>query len=392
MTQPMPRDAACDAKSRLLRLYVGLAASGLLVSGYLEWIHLRLFTDPAYEAFCHTGSVFDCQAVALSPTAVVGGAPLAVWGMLGYLWCAILGIATMIRRGQVRALALAAAVISTTAMALLALVLVGFSALFLGAACQLCLASHAITFAMTAAALALFRRTGHLRPLDSLRLVVAWAAGQKMMAAIVIACGATAIIAVTVFVPPYWTVASYRNADEVPSGVDEEGLPWIGATQPLLIVHEYHDYECQFCRTSHLKLRRLLASHKDALRIVRHDTARIQCPISARPGEYVDACRTVRGAYCAQQQGRFWPWNDGAILTPKPGPGPTRTSYEEGLAASLGLDLPPFTACLDSPEAFAHAAKGFRQAAHARVTQLPAHKVDGKNKSLAEIADWLSER
>ncbi len=61
-----------------LRLSLGLTLLGLAVSAYLAWIKLTGNT-----ASC--GPIGDCQSVNNSRYAEIGGVPIAVFGMLGYL-------------------------------------------------------------------------------------------------------------------------------------------------------------------------------------------------------------------------------------------------------------------------------------------------------------------
>jgi protein-disulfide isomerase len=211
---------------------------------------------------------------------------------------------------------------------------------------------------------------------------------NKLDAGLWLGCGALALSIPFAIVPPYWQVAAYRVAN-VAFGHEEDGLPWIGAPEPEVVVHEYFDYECPHCPAAHIKLRRLLARHGTRLRIVRHDTPRVECPLAPVPGD--DACRGVRGAYCASKQQKYWSWNDAALRLPRPRSGPTRLRYEEDLAAALALDSAAFSSCLDSPQAFAHARRRYREARSAKVLHLPSHMMNGKKVLVRDIEAELSK-
>lgn len=375
----------------LLYALLGLAFSGLVLSVDLAWIHWRLFMDPTYDAFCGTKTIFDCETVALSRGSVVLGVPLALWGVIGYGWAGALTIAALLgqRRGNV--VALAAVSLFSLCLALVALILASFSGIFLGSVCQLCLASHLVSLAMVITSGLASKRSKLGGLLSRARCLFTWTHRHKLDTALWLGCGALALSIPFGLVPPYWEVAAYRVA-HVAFGHDRDGLPWIGAPEPKIVVHEYHDYECPYCSVAHIKLRRLLQRHEERFRIVRHDTPRVECPLEPAPGdERVDACRSIRGAYCASQQQKYWSWNDAALRLPKPGSGPARLRYEEDLAAALALDTTAFSSCLDSPQAFAHARKRYQEARRAKVLHLPSHMMNGQRVHLRDIEAALSK-
>ena len=60
-----------------------LAALGLVLSGYLTFVHHRVRAEPGWRSACVISSTIDCDAVALSPYSSVKGAPLAALGRRG---------------------------------------------------------------------------------------------------------------------------------------------------------------------------------------------------------------------------------------------------------------------------------------------------------------------
>jgi uncharacterized membrane protein len=113
----------------LARAMLVLALAGAAIAGYLTWVHYA-----GIEPFC-AGGGGACERVQTSRYAELGGVPVALLGLVGYL--AIAG-----------ALALAPASAARPAVAFLALAGMGFSAyltyleLFeIDAICQWCVAS-----------------------------------------------------------------------------------------------------------------------------------------------------------------------------------------------------------------------------------------------------------
>jgi len=61
-----------------------LAASGLADSIYLAVSHYRVYTDIAYSSFCAISKAINCDTVSQSVYSILYGAPIPVWGSIGY--------------------------------------------------------------------------------------------------------------------------------------------------------------------------------------------------------------------------------------------------------------------------------------------------------------------
>jgi len=59
------------------RLVLALAGAGLLIAGYLTLLHY----DSSVPLACSAGSFVNCEVVLTSPSAMVAGLPVAVWGV-----------------------------------------------------------------------------------------------------------------------------------------------------------------------------------------------------------------------------------------------------------------------------------------------------------------------
>jgi uncharacterized membrane protein len=123
---------------RLSHAVAALAVLGAAIAGYLTWVHFA-----ELEPFC-VGGGGACERVQSSPHASLGGVPVAVLGLVGYL--AILASQALADR-------------SVTAF--LALVGAGFSAYLtyvelnvIHAVCQWCVASAVVMTALAVASVA----------------------------------------------------------------------------------------------------------------------------------------------------------------------------------------------------------------------------------------------
>lgn len=76
------------------RLVLALATVGLLIAGYLTLLHY----DSSVPLVCGGGSFVNCETVLTSPSSMVAGLPVAVWGVC---WFGVaLACAALLVRGE----------------------------------------------------------------------------------------------------------------------------------------------------------------------------------------------------------------------------------------------------------------------------------------------------
>jgi uncharacterized membrane protein/protein-disulfide isomerase len=135
---------------------------------------------------------------------------------------------------------------------------------------------------------------------------------------------------------------------DIGHGLTAAGFPWIGAGHPGVVITEYSDYECPYCRRAHEIVREVVREHKDHVQLVH-----VQMPLDdacnpavGRPF-HQHACRCALAAICAERQASFWPMNDLLFVR--------RCRFEDGAllesAATLGIERGPFRRCLESDKA-----------------------------------------
>jgi len=376
------------AKPRLGAAIVALlAVAGAAVSGWLAWLHHRVHNDPEYLPVCAVSETVNCLTVAVSPRAVFLGVPVAFFGLAGFGLVLALALPGLDRRrgpgdgaGFVALLGIAFVAVS----AILAIV----SVFELGVVCPDCIAVYAVSLALAAVAFARVRRRGGWRAtlgpdLAALRREPAARLAPWLAFPV-------ALVALRALLTPYWFIPD-RSDPRIEEGVDENGRPWLGAREPELVVHEFTDYECPFCRVAHRRLRHVLAENPGRLRIVRHDYARMRCaPNDAELR--LSSCELVRAGICAGEQGRFWDWNDAVFTSPKPFKGEARRTYVADMARFLGLDLERLDECLFAPATVERAHEVFREAGRARISETPSYVIDGKTLSQNAAARVIDAR
>lgn len=129
------------------RVRLALIVAGLAVSGYLTLLHY--FTS--VPLVCGQGSLVDCHTVLSSPSSVVLGLPVAVWGLFWFV--VALGLAVLMLRGGgggaggsrgVRTAALAWALVGTASVLWLVYQELGV----IGKICAWCTAVHVVVLAL----------------------------------------------------------------------------------------------------------------------------------------------------------------------------------------------------------------------------------------------------
>ena len=163
-------------------------------------------------------------------------------------------------------------------------------------------------------------------------------------------------------------------------------LPAGGATKgsakaPLTIV-EYTDFECPFCaRYARESYPLLIREFVDAGRVryvVRH------LPLESI---HPSARGAAQAAECARQQGKFWEMHDRLFANPQ---ALSRADLDR-TADALGLAMPAFRQCVDSPAAAAAVSRDLDEALRAGITATPSFIIgttepDGSVKALRRLS------
>jgi protein-disulfide isomerase len=118
--------------------------------------------------------------------------------------------------------------------------------------------------------------------------------------------------------PSYWEFSPPDLTADLPSGMTEEGDPWIGAQNPEFVIIEYSDYMCFQCRKMHIYLRQIVANNPDKIRLVHRHFPMVKEFNPLLTGSFHPASGklAIAAAYAAYE-GRFWQMNDILYQTPK---------------------------------------------------------------------------
>ena len=135
------------------------------------------------------------------------------------------------------------------------------------------------------------------------------------------------------------------------------------ASAPITIV-EFSDFQCPFCTRAEDTIDQVLAQYGDRVRLVFRDF-----PLSIHPL----AEGAAIAADCAREQGKYWEMNRALYANQSKLSAPDLAAT----AATLGLDVERFNACMASPESRAEVAKDTADGQALGISGTPTFFING---------------
>jgi uncharacterized membrane protein len=283
---------------------------GFFNSIYLSVSHFKVYTDMGYQSFCAISQSLNCDTVSQSTYSVFWGVPVAVWGIIGYsFFLTLLIFAWPSKAEKKRVWTVLFGV--AAAFSVYSIILAVISTYRIQSYCIMCILSYAVNLALLFLTW-LVRKRFQCEPIfKAFKLDVGYLLTYpRGMVSVGLVFGITTTLMV-MFFPLYWQMSPPVLSTNMPTGVTEEGYPWIGAENPVLVIVEFSDYRCFQCKKMHFFLRRLIQQHPEKIRLVhRH------FPMDHTVNPIVDApfhegaARLAIVALFASENGKFWRMND----------------------------------------------------------------------------------
>lgn len=147
-----------------------------------------------------------------------------------------------------------------------------------------------------------------------------------------------------------------------------EGIkaPSLGPDDAPVVIVEFSDFRCPFCRESYPTLRRLQSIYSEEIRFVYADY-----PISA---VHPLAFNAAHAARCADEQDAFWQYHDSLFLNQEDY---SDASFFTTLASTLRLDTAQFASCMESQRYYEEILDSTRIANELGVVGTPTFFVNG---------------
>ncbi|MBN1771088.1 MAG: thioredoxin domain-containing protein [Deltaproteobacteria bacterium] len=417
----------------ILVSFVLLSIIGMICAWHLMEVFRATHISPeTHRSFCNISESMNCDEVALHDEfSVVLGTPVAVWGLAGFAFVALLALVSLLRaRGRFGQGLL---FLFGCLFLLVSLWLIYVMHFEIGSWCIVCLAIDAINLALLGLSIgAIFVSGKSIKQaaLDDLRKVFrtpallaglavgglgvlagAWLYGQHLQDSIAAARAAqktlekdaepadgTHVLYVSQQNERLETKTWSPKTGDTPQdqacaereqgsggsggtavqvGASPEGFPWKGAREPVLEIHEFTDFQCPHCRRAHMMVNKLVARYPDRIRVYhRHLPLDEACnPMLDRPF-HPRACELSKIAACAGQQGRFWEMDDYLFHNSPEITGRNVPATE--IAKALELDMGRFECCMQSTQAMASIEKDIRAAVDLQLRGTPAYVIEGE--------------
>lgn len=377
----MAKQTSIRTKAWWMAVLASLA--GIFSSGYLSTLHFRILKSGFVgESLCNFGEHVNCDTVLMSRFAEAGPIPLAGLGLLFYLY--LLGALIWARIEPNRAGPTLLIPYSLVAISvIISLALAYISAFVLSAFCLFCVSLYIINFLL----LIFVKRSLNLNWSEWMQSLkhISW---TKQLAYLLIVF----IVGGILFYTGKKQYAQTLSQDQLDQyfktffkqkveKIDTQGRPFIGNSDAKIVVAEFSDFECPYCKRASKVLKPILKQYKDQVKLVFFNYPLDQsCNNTLQRPLHRRACATAYAAYCAGEQGKFWEYESKAF--------DRQPKFQEAslvnIAEKLQLNMPKFKSCLSSPAAKKSVASDLAVGQSIGLRGTPSVYVNGR-----KFAPWM---
>lgn len=382
-----------------------LAVAGLCVSLFLLIEYHIAVTNPQHVSLCDLSQTVSCSTVARSGYAVLGGLPVAWYGVVAFFATAFMIVATW--WVELRAVLL----LFGMSGLLGSLVLFIISRALIGVLCPLCGVVYLVWISLAVLFFWWIRRGEIASPVSSgvqaiLRfpaILVQSLRGGTGPTIALLGTLLTGVVGLATGSLPVMVDFSERRLEPLESFLNQSVREWRSAPQqtipeittgespdfvrgpadaPIQIV-EFADFECGACQAIYPKIESLLASHGNLIRYsLRNFPLDQSCNKNLPRPMHRNACQLAIAARCGGMQGKFWKaaeqmYGLGFQLAMNPG-GSDLSQLIRQAGTSLGLDGDMFTRCLESPSQVKAIERDIDLASSLGLTGTPSFWINGK--------------
>jgi uncharacterized membrane protein/protein-disulfide isomerase len=258
-----------------VRLALAFALLGAAVSGAAAYTHYRMLADPTYTSFCDVSATWSCTEVYRSRFGSLYGVPVSIFGAIWFVLAALLAVAGMTGRPEIRESAPAYLFAGST-LALAVVLYLGYASfVLLGVKCPLCLITYAAViglFLVSGAATSLPMLSLPRRAVSDLKVLVTTPLALVFCLLWLLAGGAA-----IAFFPREATVSASAESGAAPAVAPvnstqrselenfmttAQRIPLaISAEGAKVLVVKFNDYQCPACGQSYLTYKPVLAKY-----------------------------------------------------------------------------------------------------------------------------------
>ena len=327
------------------RWFLGFAALGLAASSASTWVHHRLLTDPTYVSVCDVSSTFSCSEAYTSQYGAIGGVPVALLGMLFFLF--VIGLVALCGRSASASANLPGYVFAASTLGLAMVMYLAYASyVILGTICLLCVGTYVAVIGLFLTSGAAAKEPVSSLPARAIRdLGTLVRTPAALSAAVVFFIGA--IAAMTLF--PGSPVSAAGQSSTAASQAAPAAAPGPGAAQiaefekwlaaqpretvlvpntegAAVVIVKFNDYQCPPCRQTYMEYKPILAKWaKQApgkVKFVTKDFAlERECNSVVSADVHPSACEAAVAVRLAREKGKAeameeWIFANQPTLTP----------------------------------------------------------------------------
>jgi len=286
-----------------------LVITGWIASLYLAHSHYKNYADLQYQSFCAISNAINCDTVSQSPYSIIF-IPIPIWGVIGYTLLMLLmpcAWGKEFRDGRMWSLFLWIALTFTCISISLAIV----STYLIGSYCILCIVTYLVNLFLLCYGWLIRRRfatQGLIQDTcEDFRFI--WQRRRRFLP--ILSAFIAVVIVLIALLPPYWHMKPPRLSRNIPSGLTDEGHPWMGATNPATEISLFSDYQCFQCKKMHVYLREIIAQNPQKIRLIhRHYPMDHEFNFIVKAPFHVGSGKMALLAIYAASKGKFWEMND----------------------------------------------------------------------------------
>ena len=157
--------------------------------------------------------------------------------------------------------------------------------------------------------------------------------------------------------------------------IDVSGRPFWGNPDAKIIIAEFSDFQCPFCRRAAFTLKPYIKEFRNDVKFVYMNfPLDSSCNPAIQVSMHPVSCLAAKAGICALKQGKFWEFHDEVFENQK------RLSRSTllDLATKVGLDVAAFEPCVISDEAAAGIKKDVEQGSALQIEGTPSIYINGR--------------
>lgn len=148
--------------------------------------------------------------------------------------------------------------------------------------------------------------------------------------------------------------------------VDLAGAPYTGSPTAQVVIVEFSDFQCSYCKEAFSVVRELISYYGDRIKFVYRNF-----PITE---SHPNAQKAAEAGLCAQAQDKFWAMHDKMFINQSDLSVLSLKNY----AKEINLNTMEFNACLDQSTYAVKVQKDFDDGLNAGVTGTPTFFINGR--------------